>query len=67
MAFCFFQPFSRNWPGHIPPFYLFVSGYISGMYMLDQQKKTNLAPRIGSLDSPDSEDSPHICFIVRFP
>ena len=30
-------------------------------------KKTNLAPRIGSLDSTDNEDSPHICFIGRFP
>ena len=30
-------------------------------------KKTNLAPRIGSLDVPDNEDSPHICFIGNFP
>ena len=29
-------------------------------------KMTNLAPRIGSLDSPDNADDPHICFIGRF-
>ena len=50
MAFCFFQPFSRNWPGHIPSFLPIRLRVHFGYVHVRPTKKTNLAPRIGSLD-----------------
>ena len=32
MAFCFFQPFLRNWPRHIRSFLPFSDWYVSRFY-----------------------------------